>query len=76
MSKKVSRRDGRPQEEPPGFDVLRAIAGYPASQGHVGATGIRSSVTHIQRDHNGRVLGSTERIEETLIANVDLDWRN
>lgn len=73
MAKRVSRKE--PNEEPVGLDALKYLAGHSLEAVHLGARGIQSRVVQIQRDAAGNVVGSIERIEETLYTDLDANWR-
>lgn len=60
----------------PAQQLLRSIAGLGNQNVHVGAHAIESSVTQIQRDAIGRVIGSVERHETTKFVDVEGDWFN
>ena len=74
MGKKLSRRQPDPDADRPGLDILRAVAGYPRRSVHMGRHQVRSHVIEIYRDPFGRVVGSTERHEESEYTDVLGDW--
>jgi hypothetical protein len=63
-------------EEPPGLDVLRAIAGYPSSVGSYGMETQRHRTMGIQRDGAGNVIGSIEWIDEDERRHAFVNFQN
>lgn len=57
-----------------GDDLLRDLAAYPMRAVHMSKHRVRSRIVEIHRDHLGRVLGSTERIEESEYEDLDGNW--
>jgi hypothetical protein len=60
--------------EPPGMEMLRFIAGLPHQSFDIGRRQVRNRTVQIQRDANGNVIGSVERIEETDITDFFGNW--
>jgi len=57
-----------------GLDLLRSLAAYPQHAVHLGKHRIESRIILIDRDHNGDVVRSTERIELTEYTNLEGDF--
>lgn len=57
-----------------GDDLLRTIAGLPSRSVHVGRDQFRRRILVIQRNEFGRVVSSTEQIEEVEHAAMDADF--
>lgn len=58
----------------PGLDLLRSLAGYPHRSVHLARRLVRSRIVMIQRDQFGRVIGTTERLEESEYTDLDGEW--
>lgn len=78
MSKKAEpQQEQQASEEVPiGYDMIRFMAGLPVRQGALAGTRQRRVVTVIQRDALGRVIGSTEQIEEFAVDSFEAHWIN
>jgi hypothetical protein len=57
-----------------GRDLLRELAGEPARVVHVGRHDIHFRVVDIHRDASGRIIGSTEHIEDVQFLDATGDW--
>jgi hypothetical protein len=57
-----------------GYELLQALAGYPTRSVQLGKHVVNSRVLLIERDGSGRVIGSTERIEQSEITDAVGDW--
>lgn len=57
-----------------GDELLRALAGYATRSVHLGRDQIKHRIVQIHRDEFGRVVGSTERIEEIDHTSLDGDF--
>lgn len=71
---KGSKKDGATPLPTAGSDLLRALAGESARAIHVGRHDIRARIVDIHRDAAGRVIGSTEHIEEVQFLDATGDW--
>ena len=74
MSKKVVKNTEEPSAHSPGLELLHALAGYPTRSVHMGTHTVNSRIVLIQRDPWGRVIGSTERIEQSEFTDLIGDW--
>jgi hypothetical protein len=72
VGKNVRRRDA--DADRPGNDFLRALAGYPTRSVHLSMHTVNSRIVLIQRDGSGRVIGSTERLEQSEFTDLIGDW--
>lgn len=72
MGKNISRREE--DADRTGNDFLRALAGYPTRSVHLSKHTVNSRIVLIQRDASGRVIGSTERIEQSEFTDLVGDW--
>lgn len=63
-----------PNSSTPGLDLLVSLAGYPHRAVHMSKHRIQSRIILIQRDGHGRVISSTERIEESEFTDLDGEW--
>lgn len=74
MKKQIIRKSQDTAEDAAGLDLLRELASYP----HRAVLMHRRQEQHrtviIQRDALGRIIGSTERIEESDITDLDGQW--
>lgn len=57
-----------------GYELLQAIAGYPTRSVRLAKHVVNSRVLIVERDGSGRVIGSTERIEQSEITDAVGDW--
>ncbi len=73
MGKQVSKRTDDPDTSRPGTELLRSLAGYPVRSVHLGRHQVRSRIVINQRDQFGRVISSTERIEESEFTDLTGD---
>ena len=74
MGKQVTKGDTDPDENRPGLDFLRSLAGYSARSVHLSKHLVTSRIVEVHRDPLGRVLGSTERFEESQFTDLDGHW--
>jgi len=74
VGKNLSKHGGDPDANRPGLDILRALAGYPHRSVQLSRHQIRSHIILIHRDPLGRVIGSTERIEQSEFTDLDGQW--
>lgn len=74
MGKNLSKRVDDPDAERPGLDFLRALAGYPHRSVELSRHQVRSHIVEIHRDPLGRVIGSTERIEQSEFTDLYGQW--
>lgn len=74
MSTHLSKQQPDPDQQRPGTELLRALAGYPVRSVHLGKHAVTSRIVLIQRDAAGRVVGSTERIEQSEYTDLLGDW--
>lgn len=74
MGKHLSKQDKDPDAGRPGLDMLRALAGYPHRSVELSRHQVRSHIVEIHRDPLGRVLGSTERIEQSEFTDLYGQW--
>ena len=76
MANKIARilADQAEQGDQSSIDALRTMAGLHVRSVQQSQQRVRSRVTHIQRDAAGRIVGSTERIEETEIVDSFGSW--
>lgn len=58
----------------PGLELLQYLANYPTRGVHLGRHTVNQRIVLIHRDANGRVIGSTERIEESTFTDQVGDW--
>lgn len=74
MGKQVAGTGTDPDDNRPGLDLLRSLAGYPVRSVRLSARQVNSRIVEVHRDALGRVLGSTERLEETQLTDLDGHW--
>jgi hypothetical protein len=74
MSKSVEKSGSVPDDKRPGYELLRSLAGYPTRSVQMGKHTVNSRIVLIQRDASGRVIGSTERIEQSEFTDLIGDW--
>lgn len=74
MGKNVSKRTDDADDQRPGLDILRALAGYPHRSVQLSRHQLKSHIVEIHRDPFGRVLGSTERIEQSEFTDLFGQW--
>ncbi len=74
MGKNLSKHKEDPDAGRPGLDILRALAGYPHRSVELSRHHVKSHIVEIHRDPLGRVLGSTERIEESEFTDLYGRW--
>lgn len=73
-SKAIETTGQVPEELRPGFELLKSLAGYPTRSVQMGKHVVNSRIVLIQRDGSGRVIGSTERIEQSEFTDLIGDW--
>jgi hypothetical protein len=73
-SKAVEATGRVPEELRPGYDLLKSLAGYPTRSVQMGKHTVNSRIVLIQREASGRVIGSTERREQSEYTDLVGDW--
>jgi len=74
VSSELSKSDQNASATSAGLDLLRSMAGYPHRSVQMNKHAIRSRILIIQRDGNGHVVSSTERIEESEFTDLTGEW--
>jgi hypothetical protein len=76
MGKTVRRSDGDSPSQglSPGEELLRELAGYPRRAVHLDKQRFESRIVYIQRNADGVVVGSEERLELSEFTELTGDW--
>ncbi len=74
MGEQVTTSGSDSDDNRPGLEFLRSLAGYPVRSVRLSRHQLISRIVEVHRDALGRVLGSTERFEESQFTDLDGHW--